>query len=164
MTSTGGLSRRRVAASGSNNDDADDAWGLNGGGSSSHSSNPSISSTPIPGSTSHAGTAFQGGSKIAYDPRDLEREDEDIRQGGKAPKLTIMEEVLLLGLKDKQVCFCRATNIVVSTCNSPLMPQITVLLNYIVVLPRAVDECAESDFRYISSYMFLLAGLPVILE
>ena len=40
---------------------------------------------------------------IAYDPRDLENADEDQRQGGRAPKLTIMEEVLLLGLKDKQV-------------------------------------------------------------
>lgn len=111
MTSTGGLSRRRVAATSTD----DDAWGLstpNGaisrtssnGGSANHSATPSTSShTPIH-STSHAGSAFEGGNKIAFDPRDLEREDEDKRQGGKAPKLTIMEEVLLLGLKDKQVC------------------------------------------------------------
>jgi golgi phosphoprotein 3 len=37
---------------------------------------------------------------IAFDPRDLEEGEE--RQ--KFPKLTMMEEVLLLGLKDKQVC------------------------------------------------------------
>lgn len=103
MTSTGGLSRRRVAASSSSTtDDADDAWGLNGS-SSKHTSTPSVSSSNTTNAPiSHAGSAFQGGSKIAYDPRDLEREDEDERQGGKAPRLTIMEEVLLLGLKDKQ--------------------------------------------------------------
>ncbi|KAJ3548316.1 hypothetical protein NM688_g5316 [Phlebia brevispora] len=104
MTSTAGLSRRRVAPSSSSNlDDAEDAWALNGS-SSNHTPSPSLSNSVSSsnGVTTHAGSAFQGGSKIAYDPRDLEREDEDARQGGKAPKLTIMEEVLLLGLKDKQ--------------------------------------------------------------
>jgi Golgi phosphoprotein 3 len=53
----------------------------------------------------HAGSAFEGGRKIAYDPRDLNYDaSEEAKIGGKAPKLTIMEEVLLLGLKDKQVC------------------------------------------------------------
>lgn len=56
-------------------------------------------------SSAHAGSAFEGGNKIAFDPRDLEREGEDKKQGGRAPRLTIMEEVLLLGLKDKQVSF-----------------------------------------------------------
>ncbi|KIP02338.1 hypothetical protein PHLGIDRAFT_32228 [Phlebiopsis gigantea 11061_1 CR5-6] len=92
--SSGGLQRRRVAASSSTADDDDsDAWGLNG------------SSTPasVNAATSHAGSAFAGGSKIAFDPRDLiDQEDEDARQGGRAPRLTIMEEVLLLGIKDKQ--------------------------------------------------------------
>jgi Golgi phosphoprotein 3 len=51
----------------------------------------------------HAGSAFEGGRKIAYDPRDLTQDaSEEARLGGKTPKLTIMEEVLLLGLKDKQ--------------------------------------------------------------
>lgn len=103
MASAGGLSRRRVGASSTQADDEGDAWGLNENNTTStskHSSSPSLSA-----STSHAGSAFEGGSKIAYDPRDLlEQEDEDVRQGGKAPRLTIMEEVLLLGLKDKQVC------------------------------------------------------------
>jgi len=98
MTSNGGLSRRRVAAGGSlstsTSDDGPSTWGspaLNGGNGAS---------TPTPGS--HAGSAFEGGSKIAFDPRDLERDSEDQKQGGRAPRLTIMEEVLLLGLKDKQ--------------------------------------------------------------
>jgi hypothetical protein len=33
----------------------------------------------------------------------MQDESEEKRVGGKMPKLTIMEEVLLLGLKDKQV-------------------------------------------------------------
>ena len=103
MSSAAGLSRRRVPASASTgDDDADSAWGLNGtasnGGSGSVSRSESLHSP-----SHHAGSAFEGGSKIAYDPRDLEREDEDARLGGKPPRLTIMEEVLLLGLKDKQV-------------------------------------------------------------
>lgn len=53
----------------------------------------------------HAGSAFEGGGKVAYDPRDLDLDSsEEARLGGKMPRLTIMEEVLLLGLKDKQVC------------------------------------------------------------
>ena len=39
------------------------------------------------------------GHKIAYDPRDISESEERVKQ----PKLTLMEEVLLLGLKDKQV-------------------------------------------------------------
>lgn len=103
MSSSAGLSRRRVPASASSagDDDADNAWGFNG----TASANGGAASRPDPPHSPalHAGSAFEGGSKIAYDPRDLEREDEDARLGGKPPRLTIMEEVLLLGLKDKQV-------------------------------------------------------------
>lgn len=63
----------------------------------SPSSDPSSSSF-----TSHAGSAFAGGNKIAFDPRDLERDEEESKAGGKIPHLTLMEEVLLLGLKDRQ--------------------------------------------------------------
>ena len=46
-----------------------------------------------------AGQAGGGsGHRVAYDERDLETEEERLM-----PKLTLMEEVLLLGLKDKQV-------------------------------------------------------------
>lgn len=44
-------------------------------------------------------TAGENGHKIAFDPRDLSETEERSKQ----PKLTLMEEVLLLGLKDKQV-------------------------------------------------------------
>ena len=47
-------------------------------------------------------TAYESGEnghKIAYDPRDISENEER----SKGPKLTLMEDVLLLGLKDKQV-------------------------------------------------------------
>lgn len=45
--------------------------------------------------------AGENGHKIAYDPRDISESAERSKQ----PKLTLMEEVILLGLKDKQVGF-----------------------------------------------------------
>lgn len=42
----------------------------------------------------------ENGHKIAFDPRDMSESAERSKQ----PKLTMMEEILLLGLKDKQVC------------------------------------------------------------
>lgn len=44
-------------------------------------------------------TVGENGHKIAFDPRDISESAERSKQ----PKLTLMEEVLLLGLKDKQV-------------------------------------------------------------
>jgi hypothetical protein len=101
MASSGGLSRRRVGggATSSNGDDDD---GAQRGGS--HPVLASRSETPSSANHLHAGSAFQGGSKIAFDPRDLQQDaSEEARIGGKMPRLTIMEEVLLLGIKDKQV-------------------------------------------------------------
>ncbi|KDR84284.1 hypothetical protein GALMADRAFT_220070 [Galerina marginata CBS 339.88] len=100
MASSGGLSRRRVGAapsSSSYNDEDDNTPRVANG----HSANGSRSNTPP--SAQHAGSAFEGGSKIAFDPRDLQQDaGEEARVGGKMPRLTIMEEVLLLGIKDKQ--------------------------------------------------------------
>lgn len=44
-------------------------------------------------------TGGENGHKIAFDPRDISESEERSKQ----PKLTLMEEVLLMGLKDKQV-------------------------------------------------------------
>ena len=44
-------------------------------------------------------TSGENGHKIAFDPRYLSETEERSKQ----PKLTLMEDVLLLGLKDKQV-------------------------------------------------------------
>ena len=131
--SAGGLSRRRVAASSSQADEDGDAWGLDGG-APQHAPSPSLSSNNI----SHAGSAFEGGSKIAYDPKDLiDQGEEDARQGGKAPRLTIMEEVLLLGLKDRQVriarCYTRPDGL---RSWSLFFFQCFLLLGILVVLER----------------------------
>ncbi|KAK7038823.1 hypothetical protein VNI00_010453 [Paramarasmius palmivorus] len=100
--SSAGLSRRRVATS--TNDDS--GWSSMGADEEDkparNGSSPSGSTSPRTG-ISHAGSAFEGGSKIAFDPRDLEDVGAEERKvGGKVPRLTIMEEILLLGIKDKQ--------------------------------------------------------------
>ncbi|KAG0227516.1 hypothetical protein BGW42_002908 [Actinomortierella wolfii] len=79
MSSSGGLSRRRGAGGGTTSDSA--------------SNSPSLSSLG-------GGGSFRGNSesKVVSDPRDLQMEDENKSH----PRLTLMEEVLLLGLKDKQ--------------------------------------------------------------
>lgn len=99
MDTTGGLSRRRVANNSSSSTTHADS-------SSNHDSRNGTTTTSPNQTTSqshsHAGSAFRGGGGIAYDPRDLDVDEED-GGGGRLPRLTIMEEVLLLGLKDKQV-------------------------------------------------------------
>lgn len=74
-----------------------------GGGSPSTASEPRLPTAagptrkaPIAGGGGGSG-AVEGRAKVAYDPRDFEGEVEQV------PRLTIMEEVLLLGLKDKAV-------------------------------------------------------------
>ena len=92
MSSTGGLTRRRGAGGGT----AATGDGENEG---------SRSATPAGGprdSGRAAETSYTGGEnghKIAFDPRDMA----DNEERNKQPKLTLMEEVLLMGLKDKQV-------------------------------------------------------------
>ena len=91
MASSSGLTRRRGAGNAiSAEDDAEN----------------STPGTPVPRaglSTERApDTGYTGGEnghKIAFDPRDISESAERNKQ----PKLTLMEEVLLMGLKDKQV-------------------------------------------------------------
>ncbi|KAF8174286.1 hypothetical protein K438DRAFT_2023180 [Mycena galopus ATCC 62051] len=53
--------------------------------------------------TAHAGSAFAHGALVASDPRELFLSDSEASQvSGALPKLTLMEEVLLLSIKDKQ--------------------------------------------------------------
>ncbi|KAG7089738.1 hypothetical protein E1B28_011392 [Marasmius oreades] len=104
MTSVG-LSRRRVANATNDND-----LGSDFASSSNHYDEDDARPKPSSGQTTprtmtggHGGSAFEGGNRIAFDPRDLEDVGaEEKRVGGKVPRLTIMEEVLLLGIKDKQ--------------------------------------------------------------
>lgn len=61
-----------------------------------------MDAAPTPQSTSRSGapsSSVEGRGKIAYDPRDFE----DKGEATKMPRLTLMEEILLIGLKDKAV-------------------------------------------------------------
>lgn len=92
MASASGLTRRRGGGGGTSatGDDESDPSRVN-------------SPTPKAGFDSRTPeTSYTGGEnghKIAFDPRDISETEERNKQ----PKLTLMEEVLLLGLKDKQV-------------------------------------------------------------
>lgn len=86
-----GLTRRRGGgAAAGDNEDGD----------------PSRVSSPAPKAGPSRDTApetsyenGENGHKIAFDPRDMS----ETAERNKMPKLTLMEEILLLGLKDKQV-------------------------------------------------------------
>ncbi|KAK3899582.1 vacuolar protein sorting-associated protein 74 [Staphylotrichum tortipilum] len=98
-TTTSGLTRRRGGGGGGGGGatagDGDAAG--NGIGSRSNSAANVRDATPTGGpETSYE--SGENGHRIAFDPRDISESAERSKQ----PKLTLMEEVLLLGLKDKQ--------------------------------------------------------------
>ncbi|KAG0372554.1 hypothetical protein BGX24_000097 [Mortierella sp. AD032] len=82
-TNNGGLSRRRGAGG--------------GGGDSTHTNSTGPATAGAAGNN-HSHRSSVDGGKVFADPRDLQMEDENKTQ----PRLTLMEEVLLMGLKDKQ--------------------------------------------------------------
>lgn len=90
MASAGGLTRRRGGGGGPSTTTEDD----NDGSRVTSPAPKNYDKTP---ETSYTGG--ENGHKIAFDPRDISESEERNKQ----PKLTLMEEVLLLGLKDKQV-------------------------------------------------------------
>ncbi|KAK5679638.1 Vacuolar protein sorting-associated protein 74, partial [Elasticomyces elasticus] len=84
-----GLTRRRGAAG---------ATGDNENGESSRVASPAPRKNEDTRSPDTAYESGANGHKIAFDPRDISENEERSKQ----PKLTLMEEVLLMGLKDKQ--------------------------------------------------------------
>ncbi|KAH8201676.1 hypothetical protein TruAng_004114 [Truncatella angustata] len=82
-----GLTRRRGAGAGGATEE-----GANGPSRTASSTNVRDSAPE----TSYE--ASENGHKIAFDPRDISESAERSKQ----PKLTLMEEVILLGIKDKQ--------------------------------------------------------------
>jgi Golgi phosphoprotein 3 len=78
-----GVTRRRQAGGTSTNENGD---------------LPARTTTPAR-VNGHRDLEQESDHKIAYDPKDLEQGEERAKQ----PKLTLMEEVLLLGLKDREV-------------------------------------------------------------
>ena len=101
MASQGGLTRRRGVGGAAANGDEESSSRVTSPGP--RSANSYTDRTPE--------TAYESGEnghKIAYDPRDISENEERTKQ----PKLTLMEEILLLGLKDKQVStWCCATRL-----------------------------------------------------
>jgi golgi phosphoprotein 3 len=97
MASTpGGLSRRRVANTVSTTEEGS---GENGFGSSERATRDTTIERRANG---HAGTALEGGHRVAYDPEE-ESLTNSLSQtkSGKLPRLNLTEEVILIGLKDK---------------------------------------------------------------
>ncbi|EOO02019.1 putative vacuolar protein sorting-associated protein 74 protein [Phaeoacremonium minimum UCRPA7] len=92
MASTSGLTRRRGAGGGAA--PTGDAEASNGGAVNRTNSSSNFKDS-APETSYESG---ENGHKIAFDPRDISENAERSKQ----PKLTLMEEVLLLGLKDKQ--------------------------------------------------------------
>lgn len=92
MASTSGLTRRRGGGGGG---------AANGeeGGSGIGRSNSAMGGNLKDSAPETSYESGENGHKIAFDPRDISESAERSKQ----PKLTLMEEVLLLGLKDKQV-------------------------------------------------------------
>jgi hypothetical protein len=93
-----GLTRRRGAgaggASGRTSGELERSTNSPAGGSS----RPDLARNTSGGTGTGAATT-EGGHKVAYDPRDFN----DTNETKTNPRLTLMEEVLLLGLKDKAV-------------------------------------------------------------
>lgn len=97
-------------------------------------------------------TSYQSGEnghKIAFDPRDISESAERSKQ----PKLTLMEEVLLLGLKDKQVsapiyrsCFSRLSTWHCACCLDYLSNHL--LLGIPIILERQYLICAARMYRH----------------
>lgn len=95
MASSSGLTRRRGGAGASTNNGEDEASRVS-------SPVPKLRNDDRTPETSYENSA--NGHKIAFDPRDISESAERNKQ----PKLTLMEEVILMGLKDKQVCAGRS--------------------------------------------------------
>ena len=88
-----GLTRRRGGGGGSGSNGDNEDGDANRVSTLTSKAGPSRDSAP---ETSYESS--ENGHKIAFDPRDMSESAERSKQ----PKLTMMEEVLLLGLKDKQ--------------------------------------------------------------
>lgn len=122
MATTSGLTRRRGAGGGagagggSGLSDGDGSNG-NGVGVAPRTSSATNVRDSGPETSYESG---ENGHRIAFDPRDISESAERSKQ----PKLTLMEEVLLLGLKDKQVCLSWLVaflwfNLIFSSCSCP---------------------------------------------
>ena len=101
MSSSSGLQRRRAAAPASDAQENEDGWQRVSRPQSKAERRASSEGAYLErhtGSGSVAAVDVRSGHRFAYDPRDMSNGTE----AAEHPRLTLMEEVLLLGLKDKQ--------------------------------------------------------------
>lgn len=94
METAGGLTRRRGGGRAAGDEGNDDGGRVASPISRSGSVYANNGGTP---ETSF--TSGENGHKVVFDPRDLSENEERSKQ----PRLTLMEDILLLGLKDRQV-------------------------------------------------------------
>ncbi|THW29970.1 vacuolar protein sorting-associated protein-like protein 74 [Aureobasidium pullulans] len=92
MASSSGLTRRRGGAGGAGGLESED-------GSRVSSPAPTNKRNEENRGLETSYESGENGHKIAFDPRDISESAERNKQ----PKLTLMEEILLMGLKDKQI-------------------------------------------------------------
>lgn len=111
MSAQGGLTRRRGAGIAQENDDE---------APTSRVTSPTPKDNPFDRPETGREVS-DNGHIVAYDPRDMSESAERSKQ----PKLTLMEEVLLLGLKDKQV-YASVTKR--EGCDSDISPGLFILL------------------------------------
>jgi len=98
MSGNSGLTRRRGGGAGA------------GPADNEESSRVASPAPKRPESRSGPETGYEAGEnghKIAFDPRDMS----ESAARSKQPKLTLMEEILLMGLKDKQVENIRSSDL-----------------------------------------------------
>ncbi len=153
MASAGGLTRRRGAGAANATGEHDDEREYAGSPApTGPAAGASAADRTAATATAASETTYQGGEnghKIAFDPRDISESEERNKQ----PKLTLMEEVLLMGLKDKQVrcgaCACDAFTFLSLPCPFSFPWRRAV---------RGTGEMAELTRAYGGT------GLPFILE
>ncbi|KAJ5736927.1 Golgi phosphoprotein 3-domain-containing protein [Penicillium malachiteum] len=144
MSAAGGLTRRRGggrAAGPEEQDDSRVSSPVSRNGSAMDNRGPETSFT-----------AGENGHKIAFDPRDLSETEERSKQ----PKLTLMEEVLLLGLKDKQ----HAEGFIAPTL--PLADRVIEVIDDTltgeVLLDETLKMMKSSEKMSVNSWIDLLSG------
>lgn len=151
-----GLTRRRAGGAGTSTSpiigsDPDQQQPSTSDNNNNNKSSSSAAQKP----SSSAGT---GGGKVAYDPRDFQ----DDAESNKMPRLTLMEEVLLLGLKDKAVSPCSLPCCSLISLPHPRYQTLTWTV-WTLEIELGLENQARNRTRRLADAC-LLVGLPIILE
>lgn len=118
-----GLTRRR-GGGGGNGGDGSPGLGSSDQLPSHNNTNTSSSSSAGNANKKPVVAPSASGGKVAYDPRDFQ----DDSEANKMPRLTLMEEVLLLGLKDKAVSTTSRTRLSSFAQYNAVIPTLTLTL------------------------------------